>query len=162
MSKVTESRDPIAQEAMLAGGPTVATRDAAAAVAARPVIGNADRDDADGNDAGMADSDQVLLDLWNRYKKLWQELDRLGRDEDTVAVREKIAVCGEQADRIERQILSRPASGLSGIAVKLRLILEIAPPPDSWDAEHEMIASALADAERLAGASWASAPKKSA
>ncbi len=145
MSKVTESRDnPIPQEASLVGGPTFATRD------------------ADGNDAGTADSDQVLSELWDCYKKLWQELDRLGREEDTVEVREKIAVCGEKADRIERQILCRPASGLSGIAVKLRLILNIAPPPDSWDAEHEMIASALADAERLAGASWAQGSKKSA
>ncbi len=144
MSKVTESRDPASQEASAAGEPAVATGDAG------------------GNHAGSGDADQVLSELWDCYKLLWQELDRLGRQEDSVEVQEKIAVCGEQADRIERQILRRPASGLSGIAVKLRLILKIAPPPDSWDAEHEMIASALADAERLAGTSWAAASKKSA
>ncbi len=152
MSKVTESRDPIPQQASRADGPAVATREAAAAAAARPGV-----DDADGRD-----SDQVLLELWDRYKELWQELDRLGRAEDTAEAQEKIAACGEKADRIERAILRRPASGVSGIAVKLRLILNVAPPPDSWDAEHEMIASALADAERLAGPSWSAAPKKSA
>ena len=150
------------QEALAAGGPAVATHDRELAVAARPVIGDSDGNDAGGNHAGAGDSDRVLSELWDCYKELWQELDRLGREADTVEVREKIAVCGEKADRIERQILSRPASGLSGIAVKLRLILNIAPPPDRWDAEHEMVASALADAERLAGASWAPAPKKSA
>ena len=149
MSKVHESRESVPPEASAAGGPAVATRDAG---------GN----DTGRNDTGTGDSDQVLSELWDCYNSLWQELDRLGRQEDSVEVQQRIAVCGEQADRIERQILSRPASGLFGIAVKLRLILKIAPPPDSWDAEHEMIASALADAERLAGASWTAAPKKSA
>ncbi len=157
MSKVTEYGDPMPQDASLAGGLAVATRDVEAAIAARPVIGDADRDDADTGDA-----DQALLDLWGRYKKLWQELDRLGREEDAAEVHDEIAACGEKADRIEREILSRPASGVAGIAVKLRLILNDAPPPEYWDAEHEMIASALADAERLAGASLAPASKKSA
>ncbi len=144
MSKVTEYRDPIPQVALLAGGLAVATRGAEAATAYRH------------------DADQVLLDLWDCYKKLWQELDRLGREEDTAEGQEQIAVCGEKADRIEREILSRPASGVSGIAVKLRLILNVAPPPEYWDAEHEMIASALADAERLAVASLSPAQKNSA
>ena len=145
------------RNASLAGGLAVATRDAEAVIAARPVIGDADKDNANTGDA-----DQVLLDLWGRCKKLWQELDQLCREEDTAEVQEKIAVCGEKADRIEREILSRPASGFFGIAVKLRLILNVAPPPEYWDAEHEMIASALADAERLADDSSAPAPKKSA
>ena len=110
----------------------------------------------------MGYANHVLLDLWDSYKKLWRELDRLGREEDTAEGQEQIAVCGEKADRIEREILSRPASGVSGIAVKLRLVLNDAPPPEYWDAEHEMIASALADAERLAVASLSPAPKKSA
>ena len=152
MSKVTEYRDTIRRDVLLAGRSTAATCDTEAA---RPAV-------ADGDNVNLGDSDQVLMDLWERYMKLWQELDRLGREDDTPDVHEKIAACGEIADNIERQILSRPASGLSGIAVKLRLILNVAPPPDHWDTEHEMIASALADAERLAGASWAQGSKKSA
>ena len=59
MSKVTEYRDSKPQDASLAGGLAVAIRDAEAVIAARPVIGDADKDNADKDNANTGDADQV-------------------------------------------------------------------------------------------------------
>lgn len=97
-------------------------------------------------------ADEPLLALWTRYQEADQRMraawESCRTRKDEIAVAEPATRAWEVA--IDA-IAAAPAATITGLAIKLRLIgRDISGGTLSYGGE-EMLASALADAERLAG-----------